>query len=855
MSDPENELGPEVDVQVGAHDVDTEPISFGGDEDDENFIKFQFEAETVFKRLADDIYESPAAGIREPLTNSVTAIFRAVSEGYIDRNRGTIEITLEEDSEGGWSLIIRDNGIGISEAEIKQVLSVIGRSTSRDIDELAGQFGMGFLSMYKLTGTDGGFIMHTRSRRTDELTSGVWKSGGFSRSPNGLGHRELGEGEYGTKFVIPLRDTISDDDIRDWVEAYAEFSRVPVIYREFDANGSEVFNEDYGDKRLEDSIDPNHEYEYVVYEDEYFRAVSAKNSHNRTTLLLDVPINRQVRYIDSAPWKRSVMVRLKTENPIVVEGPNEGLRPVSEPEYREMDEERQKRYIPESRLHNDDIVLPGPIGTRDTLAPAEDFWQYVGNKLTEVYKEKATDIFEKLDTPDDIADLTEPEADFLINEAIPRQDDYDYDEFKRNLRVTYDTVPNDEVTRALSLMNQRVSVAPREATNISRKKNRREYPVVRVMVQSQWGEFGSDDRRDGDVYMGVSLNDWKTEAAHKAHPKNVVLAVDGTEWYDIFGDVFGWKKLKDIRKSNLDELGLSEDEQEEVLSIKGGSTETVTKNLDGEKVKIHMDDESRHLKLSKLKEGLENLASGDSPSEAWGSDYNATPRHGVVAVPLSAENNLPDVEWVQNENYGVVALSSDEWDYLEGTPRVYHADEFEQTVEQRELVTSEGKMSVRDAKNKGNLVVHTVPEEHIDYYRSDEKMSLMAKMIEQEPWYNDRRGFRSGSSIDANVIYAPVTKDEAVEVGPALDDAHYACDEATYRPNVGSRVYLPDDAQLYLLLELPNWWGSEQLQFIERRVASDRGIRSTDEKFATFVRMLKDWHDEGYEPPSEPPKI
>jgi len=55
MSKTEDENNDGLDYQVGAHSVDTEGIQFGEESDDDDFIEFELESRTVFKRLAEDI--------------------------------------------------------------------------------------------------------------------------------------------------------------------------------------------------------------------------------------------------------------------------------------------------------------------------------------------------------------------------------------------------------------------------------------------------------------------------------------------------------------------------------------------------------------------------------------------------------------------------------------------------------------------------------------------------------------------------------------------------------------------------------------------------------------------------------
>lgn len=80
---------------------------------------------------------------------------------------------------------------------------------------------MGFLALYKLVGTDGGFMMHTRSRETGEDIKGFWKPGGFEEYDD---VSDILEGEYGTAIKIETEY----DELNKAVEKHSEWSRVPI---------------------------------------------------------------------------------------------------------------------------------------------------------------------------------------------------------------------------------------------------------------------------------------------------------------------------------------------------------------------------------------------------------------------------------------------------------------------------------------------------------------------------------------------------------------------------------------------------------------------------------------------------
>lgn len=199
----------EEDYQIGVHDIDTT----GSITDEKNVIEFEFEPEAVFKRLADDVYQSAEAGIREPLMNSITAVRRAFGD---DLDEGVIRFTVKRGEQT--TIQIRDNGVGITEGVLNEILTVVGRSSVRDDGNLTGQYGVGFLASYKLVGPDGGFMMTTNPRESEEGPySGLFKPGTFE--PNTEGHlpQMLDEDEYGTVFEFYTKRGIDADDIFRWV--------------------------------------------------------------------------------------------------------------------------------------------------------------------------------------------------------------------------------------------------------------------------------------------------------------------------------------------------------------------------------------------------------------------------------------------------------------------------------------------------------------------------------------------------------------------------------------------------------------------------------------------------------------
>jgi len=100
----------------------------------------------IIQRIAKDLYKNASSGLRELYMNSVRACRDTIKlslENYSPR----ITVTINEENR---TLIIEDNGIGITEQMYQQVLRELGTSSNLDGKEI-GQFGMGFASYMTLS--------------------------------------------------------------------------------------------------------------------------------------------------------------------------------------------------------------------------------------------------------------------------------------------------------------------------------------------------------------------------------------------------------------------------------------------------------------------------------------------------------------------------------------------------------------------------------------------------------------------------------------------------------------------------------------------------------------------------------
>lgn len=104
--------------------------------------QFQVNMKGMIELLSEHIYSSPTVFIRELLQNGMDAV--TVRKGIDEQFKGSINVTFEGDR-----LIFQDNGIGLTQDDVHQFLSVIGQSSKRGEladKDLIGKFGIGLLS-------------------------------------------------------------------------------------------------------------------------------------------------------------------------------------------------------------------------------------------------------------------------------------------------------------------------------------------------------------------------------------------------------------------------------------------------------------------------------------------------------------------------------------------------------------------------------------------------------------------------------------------------------------------------------------------------------------------------------------
>jgi molecular chaperone HtpG len=131
---------------------------------------FQVNLRGIIDLLSNHLYSGPEVFVRELLQNAVDAI-RArekVEPGY----GGAIVLELAKPRSGPPTLVVSDDGVGLTEEEIHKFLAVIGESSKRGAlgerpPDFIGQFGIGLLSCFMVSEE---IVVVTRSAKAGAAT-------------------------------------------------------------------------------------------------------------------------------------------------------------------------------------------------------------------------------------------------------------------------------------------------------------------------------------------------------------------------------------------------------------------------------------------------------------------------------------------------------------------------------------------------------------------------------------------------------------------------------------------------------------------------------------------------------------
>ncbi len=178
--------------------------------------QFQVDLRGIVDLLSRHIYSGPRVYLRELLQNARDAI-----AARPDAADGSIRIT--PISARSDEFVLRDNGVGLSKAEVADLLATVGRSSKRDVFDLPrsdflGQFGIGLLSCFMVADT---IVVRSQSAAGGPPVEWEGRADGtfVVRTPSGavpvgtsvhLRPRPGQTGLLGTRAVIEMAETFGE---------------------------------------------------------------------------------------------------------------------------------------------------------------------------------------------------------------------------------------------------------------------------------------------------------------------------------------------------------------------------------------------------------------------------------------------------------------------------------------------------------------------------------------------------------------------------------------------------------------------------------------------------------------------
>ena len=204
--------------------------------------EFQAETKQVLRLVIHSLYSHKEIFLRELVSNASDACEKLRFEALANPSllgSDSLAITLIPDKTAG-TLTIKDNGIGMSEAEVIDNLGTIARSGTKKFLEtlsgdsakdaqLIGQFGVGFYSAFIVADK---VTVLTKRGDSDAVR---WDS-------NGEGQYEIQRGEKaerGTEVILHLRDEdkefLEASRLRQLVRKYSDHLSIPIVLKEADS--------------------------------------------------------------------------------------------------------------------------------------------------------------------------------------------------------------------------------------------------------------------------------------------------------------------------------------------------------------------------------------------------------------------------------------------------------------------------------------------------------------------------------------------------------------------------------------------------------------------------------------------
>lgn len=625
-------------------------------------VDVRVNSDAAKKRLGRDIYTSRSRAFEEMTANGITAVQEAEDEEYIDSEEGVLEIQAFPSRDGSqYCLRVIDNGIGMTEKVIREVFVEFGVTTFGSDETKMGSFGMGVASYPNLVGFDDGVIyVETHSRKTGEAVSGRYTIDDFVYETGTDNLQFLSEDEYGTVLDMWLLDEIGLRDIKSWVEGLTEENPIPILFRYQTPNG-QTQKEEYDVTPINERIDSTEA--TIRFENELVEVVAGQSVPDKTVILhKEIDWDSRFSSGPKVPFKDNIYVRFKTESVQECEGEQKLI--LSDKEYEAKNQSVKSKYKPKSKIQDDMPLTPRVVGNREQLADEYGCGAWIARNLRDTLISEFKSILSGMKSVSDYVYLSGREEELLDiclrNVAFSRSHKYKnpfkYDmgfgttksSVKSFFEGKYGIILSDEKAELFSAMFGMDFVGPHSETlGFEVEKKRQVY--------------------DTDVYIGCSIDNKKRRVVKDHDSNTIVLKVNSAKCYTKYQQAFGWKLLKNIKKSRLDEFDISEEVRKLFETQTKDASETVTGvTVPDENLTIHYGRRQRQKKKGTVKYVYNQYHNG-------GSVYKNNKL--VLFTPDSSYNLSDCYEYIEGRSFGIANASVEAAEALTELEGVWEIDD------------------------------------------------------------------------------------------------------------------------------------------------------------------------------------
>jgi molecular chaperone HtpG len=210
-------------------------------------LEFQAEARQLLDLLVHSVYSDKDSFLRELISNASDALDKLRIEAFqnkdLDVDTSDLHIEIEADKDAR-TLTIRDNGIGMTRAEVVDLIGTLAKSGTAELrqqlreaqtvkntavsEELIGQFGIGFYSTFMVADK-----VELLTRKAGESAATRWESSGDGTYTIA----SVEDAPQGTSVTLHLKPEDKEDALHDYtsewkirtlVKKYSDFIAWPI---------------------------------------------------------------------------------------------------------------------------------------------------------------------------------------------------------------------------------------------------------------------------------------------------------------------------------------------------------------------------------------------------------------------------------------------------------------------------------------------------------------------------------------------------------------------------------------------------------------------------------------------------